>query len=78
MYVNELNNLCITYTLLDYSFNCSYLFPDQKRKPGIMKRIQKQICKFELKPEELGFSNSLIMNMENLPTKHLKQNNDFS
>jgi hypothetical protein len=43
-----------------------------------MKRIQKQICKFELKPEELGFSNSLIMNMENLPTKHLKQNNDFS
>ena len=30
-----------------------------------MKRIQKQICKFELKPEELEFSNSLIMNTEN-------------
>jgi hypothetical protein len=30
-----------------------------------MKGIQKQISKFEFKPEELGFSNSLIMNAEN-------------
>jgi len=31
-----------------------YLFLDQKRKMGIVKRIRKQIDKFELKPEELG------------------------
>jgi hypothetical protein len=30
----------------------------------IVKRIQKQISKFELKPEDLGFSNSLFMNAE--------------
>jgi hypothetical protein len=30
----------------------------------VVKGIQKQISKFGLKPEELGFSNSLIMNME--------------
>jgi len=34
-------------------------------KKPIVKRIQKQISKFELKPEELGFSKSLIMNAEN-------------
>lgn len=33
-----------------------YLYLDQKRKMGLVKRIQKQIAKFELKPEELGFS----------------------
>lgn len=32
-----------------------YLFLDQKRKLGLVKRIQKQICKFELTKEELGF-----------------------
>jgi hypothetical protein len=31
------------------------------RKHGIVKRIQQQISKFELKPEELRFSNLLIM-----------------
>jgi hypothetical protein len=34
-------------------------------KKQVVKRNQKQISKFELKPEELGFSNSLIMNVEN-------------
>ncbi len=33
-----------------------YLYLDQKRKMGLVKRIQKQIAKFELKPEELGFA----------------------
>jgi transposase len=33
-----------------------YLFLDQKRKLGIVKRIQKQIAKFELKPEDLNFA----------------------
>lgn len=39
-----------------------YLYLDQKRKLGIVKRIKKQIDKFDLKPEEIGFSNSLITN----------------
>jgi len=36
-----------------------YLFLDQKRKLGLVNRIKKQIDKFELKPEDLGFKNSL-------------------
>jgi len=32
-----------------------YLFLDQKRKLGIVKRIQKQITKFELKPTDFCF-----------------------
>lgn len=39
-----------------------YLFLDQKRKLGIAKRIKKQIGKFDLKPEDVGFNNSLILN----------------
>jgi hypothetical protein len=35
------------------------------KKTGIVKRIQKQIIKFERIPEESGFSNSLIMNVRN-------------
>lgn len=33
-----------------------YLFLDQKRKLGLVKRIKKQIDKFEIKPEELGIA----------------------
>ena len=36
-----------------------YLFLDQKRKMGLAKRIKKQIDKFDLKPEDLGFYNEL-------------------
>lgn len=36
-----------------------YLFLDQKRKMGLAKRIKKQIDKFDLKPEDLGFDNTL-------------------
>ena len=39
-----------------------YLFLDQKRKLGLVNRIKKQIDKFELKPEDLGFINSLNIN----------------
>lgn len=35
-----------------------YLFLDQKRKMGLVKRIKKQINKFDLKPEDLDFSTS--------------------
>ena len=42
-----------------------YLFLDQKRKLGLVKRIKKQIDKFDLKPDELGFSNNLIISKQN-------------
>jgi transposase len=32
-----------------------YLYLDQKRKLGLVKRIRKQIDKFDLKPEDVGF-----------------------
>ncbi|MEW7281354.1 IS110 family transposase [Aquimarina sp. 2201CG1-2-11] len=32
-----------------------YLYLDQKRKPGLVKRIKKQIDKFDIKPEDLEF-----------------------
>ncbi len=35
-----------------------YLFLDEKRKLGMVKRIKKQIAKFELTNEELGFVTS--------------------
>lgn len=35
-----------------------YLYLDQKRKLGLVKRIQKQINKFDLKPEDLEFKTS--------------------
>jgi transposase len=38
-----------------------YLFLDQKRKLGLAKRIRTQIAKFDLKPEDVGFSKQLIM-----------------
>ena len=34
----------------------NYLFLDQKRKQGIVKRIQKQINKFGLKADEIEFA----------------------
>lgn len=39
-----------------------YLFLDQKRKLKLVTRIRKNIAKFDLKPEDVGFSNSLIIN----------------
>ena len=42
-----------------------YLFLNQKRKLGLVKRIKKQIDKFDLKPEDLGFNNNLIINKQN-------------
>jgi transposase len=39
-----------------------YLFLDQKRKLKLVTRIRKNIAKFDIKPEDVGFSNSLIIN----------------
>lgn len=45
-----------------YNPPTEYLFLDQKRKMGIVKRISKQITKYDIKMEEIGFDNSLIVN----------------
>ena len=34
-----------------------YLFLAQKRKLGLVKRIRKNIAKFDISPDELGFNN---------------------
>lgn len=39
-----------------------YLFLDQKRKMNLVKRMKKNITKFNIKPDEIGFGNSLILN----------------
>ncbi|HLP35190.1 MAG TPA: IS110 family transposase [Amoebophilaceae bacterium] len=41
---------------IPYNNPAGYLFLDQKRKLGIVKRIQKQIAKFELTADDLNFS----------------------
>jgi len=38
-----------------YNPPTQYLFLDEKRKPGLVKRMRKQITKFDIKPEEVGF-----------------------
>ena len=38
-----------------------YLYLDQKRKLGLVKRINNQIEKCDLTPEEIDFNNSLII-----------------
>ena len=42
-----------------YSPPTQYLFLDQKRKLKLVTRIKKNIAKFDLKPEDFGFSNDL-------------------
>jgi len=44
-----------------YNAPTEYLFLDQKRKLKVMQRIRKNIVKFDLKPEDVGFCNSLKM-----------------
>ena len=41
----------------DQSYNppTQYMFLDEKRRLGLVKRLQKQITKFEIKPEQLEF-----------------------
>ena len=44
-----------------YNPPIEYLFLDQKRRRKLVSRIKKNIAKFELKPEEVGFVNKLII-----------------
>jgi len=46
---------------VQYKPPAEYLFLDQKRKLKMVSRIKKNIVKFDLKPEDVGFSNSLIL-----------------
>ena len=41
---------------VQYQPPSDYLFLDQKRKLKLVARIKKNISKFELKPDELGFA----------------------
>ncbi len=41
---------------IQYQPPTEYLFLDQKRKMKLVKRIRKNIAKFDLKPEDVGFS----------------------
>ncbi|WP_235982267.1 transposase [Gelidibacter maritimus] len=47
---------------VQYSSPKEYLFLDQKRKLKLVNRIKRNIAKFELKPEDVGFDKSLIIN----------------
>jgi transposase len=47
-----------------YSPPQEYLFLDQKRKLKMVSRIKKNIAKFDLKPVDVGFGNSLILSTE--------------
>lgn len=39
-----------------YNPPTQYMFLDEKRRLGLVKRIKKQIDKFEIGPEQLGFA----------------------
>jgi transposase len=45
---------------VQYNPPTEYLFLDQKRKQKVLQKIKKNIAKFDLKPEDIGFTNSLI------------------
>tara|TARA_R110001592_G_C13113092_1_gene745145 strand:+ start:292 stop:1668 length:1377 start_codon:yes stop_codon:yes gene_type:complete len=47
---------------IPYKPPTEYLFLDQKRKLKLVNRIKRNIAKFELKPEDVGFDKSLIIN----------------
>ena len=51
-----------------------YLFLDQKRKLKLVNRIKRNIAKFELKPEDVGFDKPLIINTLNLTLVGIKEN----
>ncbi len=41
---------------VEYKPPTEYLFLDQKRKQKLVDRIKKNITKFDLKPEDVGFA----------------------
>ncbi len=45
-----------------YNPPTAYLFLDQKRKLGLVKRIKKQMAKFDIKADDIGLGNSLSPN----------------
>jgi len=51
---------------IQYNPPSEYLFLDQKRKLKMVTRIKKNISKFDLKPEDFGFANSLEISGQDL------------
>ena len=49
---------------IQYQPPSDYLFLDQKRKLKLVSRIKQNIVKFDIKPEDVGFYNSLKLNTE--------------
>jgi len=47
-----------------YQPSTEYLFLDQKRKLKLVSRIRKNISKFDLKPEDVGFDKLLKTSMK--------------
>ena len=44
-----------------YKLQNEYLFLDQKRKLKLVTKMKKNIVKFDLKPEYVGFCNPLVL-----------------
>jgi hypothetical protein len=47
-----------------YSPPKEYLFLDQKRKLRMVSRIKNNIVKFDIKPEDVGFANTLNISID--------------
>lgn len=48
---------------IPYNPPTEYLFLDQKRKMKLVSRIKRNIAKFELKPEDVGFDKTLTVSV---------------
>lgn len=60
--VSDAHGLRLVANMTGWISTTGYLFLDQKRKLKMVTRIKKNIAKFDLKPENIGFCNSLITN----------------
>ena len=52
------------YKNIQYQPPTEYLFLDQKRKMKLVLRIRKNIAKFDIKPQDVGFNKALITSAE--------------
>lgn len=52
------------YKKMPYQPPTEYLFLDQKRKMKLVNRIRKNISKFDLKPQDVGFDKALFISAE--------------
>jgi len=52
------------YKNIHYQTPTEYLFSDQKRKMKLVSRIKKNIAKFDLKPQDVGFGKTLNISVK--------------